>query len=195
MKTKELYSFQFLDKMDSQNRMTSRQLFFTFVRAILCRRGIQSNSGNVELGTYNSNNGTMEQINSNFQQNVALSKLLKTIFFGVFLTISSLSYSQSNANVANARMTHDNKISIKSGLHDTYKISMGHFGFSSTQEAIAYFQERDVDYINFEVVDKKTVLMHLDLNNSALAGWTIVDWEQALQSRATNSSPRPITRN
>jgi hypothetical protein len=175
--------------------MTTCQLFSIFSYAVFCRRGRQSNSQNLKHGIFNSNNGTMNQNKSNWQQNVAPSKLLKTVFFGLFLAISSLSYSQSNANVADARMRHDNSISIRSGLHDTYKISMGHFGFSSTQEAITYFQTRNVDYINFVVVDKNTLLMHFDLNNPALAGWTIADWEQALESRAANSSPRPLTRN
>ena len=195
MKTKELYSFQFLVNTNSQNRMTSRQPFFIFSHAFFCREGRQSNSGNIGHSIFNSNIGTMEQNKNDWRQNVAISKLLKTMFLGLFLTISSLSYSQSNANVATARMRHDNSISIRSGLHDTYKISMGHFGFSSTQEATTYFQARDVAYINFVVVDKNTLLMHFDINNPALASWTIADWELALESRASNSTPRPLTRN
>ena len=113
------------------------------------------------------------------------------------LATSSLSYSQTtvNATVHTARMTHDNNITIRTGLHETYKISIGHFDFTTTQEAVAYFQTREVSNINIVVTDQNTVLMNFNLNDPSLAGWTMADWNQVLDSRATNVSPRTLKNN
>ena len=139
----------------------------------------------------------MKQNKSNWRQFVSISKLPKMLLFGLILTISSFTYSQSNGstNVPLARMMHDNTITVRTGLHATYNIPCGHFGFATTQEAVAYFQAREVDYIDFVVVDVKNVQMHFDLTNPAVANWTIADWNLELDTRAANVSPRALPNN
>jgi len=94
-----------------------------------------------------------------------------------------------------ARMMLDNSVTVRTGLNATYKIPVGHFGFATTQEATAYFQTRDVDYIDFVVVDVNTVLMEFELTNSAVASWTFSDWMTALDNRAASVSPRTLSNN
>ena len=137
----------------------------------------------------------MKKNQSDWRHSVSISKLPKMLLFGILLAMSSFSFSQTNANAPMARMMLDNSITIRTGLNATYKIPVGHFGFASSEEAVAYFQTRDVDYINFVVVDEYTVLMNLDLNNPAVANWTLSDWKQALTARANSSTPRTLPSN
>ena len=139
----------------------------------------------------------MKENKSNWRQSVSISELPKMLLFGILLAVSSLSFAQTNANdnAPIARMMLDNSVTIRTGLNATYKIPVGHFGFASIQEAVAYFQARDVDYINFVVLDEYTVLMNLDLNNPAVANWTLSNWKQALVARADSSSPRTLPSN
>lgn len=135
----------------------------------------------------------MKQNTKNWCQRASVFQLPMMLFFGMLLAASTFSYAQTTTNdLPLARMTHDNSITIRTGLNDTYKIHIGHFGFTSTQEAVSYFQARDVDHISFTVVDVNTVLMQFDLTDPAVTNWTIADWNQALATRAANSAPRAM---
>ena len=197
MKTKELYFLQFLVIINSQNRMTDRHPFSSFSYTLFSCRDNQSYIGGIGHGFFNLNKHTKKENKSNWRHLVSISKLPKMLLFGFILTISSFTYSQSNGstNVPLARMMHDNTITVRTGLHATYNIPCGHFGFATTQEAAAYFQAREVDYIDFVVVDVKNVQMHFDLTNPAVANWTLADWNQALDTRAANVSPRALSNN
>lgn len=177
--------------------MTDRHQFSSFLYMLFSHRDNQSYKGGAEHGFFNSNNHTMKQNKSNWRQGVTISKLPKMLLFGIIFAASSFTFAQTtvNTNVPMARMMHNNSVTIVSGLNATYKIPVGHFGFATTQEAEAYFQSRDVEYIEFVVVDVNTVLLQLDLNNPAVAGWTIADWNQALDNRAATVSPRAISNN
>ncbi len=152
-----------------------------------------SQKGSMEQDTFNLNNHAMKQNTKSWWQSASVLQLPMMLFFGMLLTASTFSYAQTSTNnLPMARMTHDNSITIRSGLNETYQIHMGHFGFASTQEAVSYFQARDVNYINFTVVDVNTVLMQFDLTNPAVANWTIADWNQALATRAASAAPRSL---
>ncbi len=139
----------------------------------------------------------MKQNKNDWWQSVSIAKLSKRLLFGIFMAASSLTYAQSTevVNVPLARMTHDNRITIRTGLNATYKIPMAHFGFATTQEAENYFQARSVDYITFRVIDVETVYMNFDLNHPNVANWTLTDWNQALAARARIASPRALSDN
>ena len=194
MKTKDYNSLEFLLLMNSQNRLTSRLSFSTFFRALFFGNAHPSQIGRMGQDTFNLNNHVMKQNTQNGWQSASVLKLPMMLFFGMLLAVSTFSYGQTGTNnLPMARMTHDNNITIRSGLNDTYQIHMEHFGFTSTQEAVSYFQSRDVNYINFTVVDVNTVLMQFDVTNPAVANWTIADWNQALATRAANAAPRALT--
>jgi hypothetical protein len=89
-------------------------------------------------------------------------------------------------------MTLDNNVTIRTGLNGTYQVSIAHFGFSSKEEAEAYFLAREVDYIDFVVVNEEMVMMNFDLSNPTVANWTLAEWNQALVTRANNSAPRTL---
>ena len=135
----------------------------------------------------------MNQNKKDWRQSVSIPKLPLMLLVGILISAGTFSFAQTSANMPMARMMHDNSITIRTGLNETYKIPIGHLGFTSTQEATAYFQARDVDYIDFTVVDVNTVLMQFDLNNPAVANWTLADWNQALATRAASASPRPLS--
>lgn len=139
----------------------------------------------------------MKQKKNDWRQSVSILNLPKMLVLGVVFALSSLSFAQtsSNTNIPMARMTHNNSITIRTGLNATYKIPMGHFAFATTQEADAYFQTMSVDYITFSVIDIETVYMNFDLNHPAVAGWTLADWNQALATRAAAATPRAISGN
>ncbi len=197
MKTKEFYSFQFLVVNNFQNRMTDRHPFSNFLCTLFCCCDRQFYNGGAEHDFFNLNNHIMKQNKSDWRQSVSISKLPKMLLLGVMLAASSLSFSQSSGSVSTptARMMLNNTITIRTGLHASYKIPCGHFGFPSTQEAVTYFQSREVDYIDFVVIDAKNVFMNLDLSNPAVANWTLSDWNQALDTRASNVSPRTLSNN
>lgn len=139
----------------------------------------------------------MKENKSNWQS-LSISKLPKMLLFGIVLAMSSFSFAQTNSvnhSGITARMMLDNNVMIRTGLNATYKISIAHFNFASDQEAAAYFQARDVNYIDFVVLDEHTVQMNFDLNNPAVANWTLADWKQALVVRADNSTPRTLPSN
>jgi len=121
--------------------------------------------------------------------------LPKILLLGIIMAVSSVMYAQS-APASNgpsfARMTLDNYVTIRSGLHEVYKIPVNHFSFASTAEAEAYFHARKVDFITFQVDDVNTVLMHFDLSNKSVEGWTINEWQTALDKRADNVPPRTL---
>ncbi len=177
--------------------MTDRHRFSSIMHTLFSCRDNQSYIGGIGHGFFNSNNHTMKQNKSNWRQSVSISKLPKMLLFGIILATSSVTFAQTATPAAphTARMLHNNSITVRTGLHDTYKISVGHFGFSSTQEAVTYFQTREVDYIDFVVVDQNTVLMQFDLTNPAVAGWTLADWNQALNTRAANVPARTLSNN
>lgn len=199
MITTENYILRLLVFISSQNQMTARHQFSNFSYTLFCCRDTQSYIGGIGHGFFNSNNYTMKQNKSNWRQRVSISKLPKMLLFGIVLTISSVSFSQStgngNAPVHMARMMHDNTITIRTGLHATYNVPVAHLKFTTTQEAVAYFQARDVAYISFVVVDVKNVQMNFDLTNPAVANWTLADWNQALATRASNVAPRALSNN
>lgn len=197
MKTKEIYFLQFLIDNNSQNRMTVRHQFSTFLYTLFSCRDNQSYIGGIGHGLFNSNIDTMKKNKSNWRQRVSISKLPKMLLLGILLVTSSVTFAQSTsaANAPMARMTLDNKVTVRTGLNDTYKVSVGHFGFTDTQDATAYFQTRAVPYIHFIVVDANNVLMQFDLTNAATAGWTFNDWMTALDNRASNVAPRPLNNN
>lgn len=134
----------------------------------------------------------MNQNKKGWRQSVFVSKFPLMLLVGILISAGTFSFAQTNANIPMARMMHDNSITIRTGLNGTYKIPIGHMGFTSTQEAVDYFQARDVDYIDFTVVDVNTVLMEFDLNDPAVANWTLADWNKALATRAENVPPRPL---
>ena len=136
----------------------------------------------------------MKEQRSNWRPRVSISKFSKTFLLGILLTVGSFSFAQTNTSNF-ARMTTDNHVTIRTGLHASYQIPIGHFGFTSQQEAASYFAARDVNYISFVVVDTQTVQMNFDLTNPAVANWTIADWQQALVTRANNSTPRVLPSN
>jgi hypothetical protein len=197
MKTKELYFLRFLVISNSQNRMTNRHPFFNSLHILFCCLVGQSHKGGEAQGFFNLNNHQMKKNKNDWRQSVSIARLPKLLLFGIVFAASSLTYAQSNeiVNVPLARMTHDNSITIRTGLNETYKIPMGHFGFATTQEAEAYFQARSLDYITFNVIDVETVYMNFDFNHPAVANWTLSDWNQALANRAANVSPRAISGN
>jgi hypothetical protein len=140
----------------------------------------------------------MKKNKSNWRQGVSISQLPKMLLLGIMLVASSLSFSQSTPGIGNlpmARMMDDNTLTIRTGLHAAYKVPCGHFAFGSKQEAIAYFQSREVDYINFVVIDAETVQMNFDLNNPAVSAWTLSDWNLALAARAATVAPRVSSNN
>lgn len=167
------------------NNLSSYSFFSSCVRP--------AQTGSMGHDIFNLNNHAMKQNTKNGWQSASVLKLPMMLFFGMLLAVSTFSYGQTTNNLPLARMTHDNSITIRSGLNDTYQIHMEHFGFTSTQEAVTYFQSRDVNYINFTVVDVNTVLMQFDVTNPAVANWTIADWNQALATRAASSAPRSLT--
>ena len=197
MKTKEHYSFQFLGLNYSQNRMTARHQFSIFLYTLFCCRGYQSYIGGIGRGFFNLNNHTMKQNISNWRQRVSISKLPKMLLFGILLATSSVTFAQTTPATTTpmARMMLDNSVTVRTGLNGTYKIPVGHFGFTTIQEAAAYFQARDIDYIDFIVVDLNTVLMQFDLTNAAVANWTLNDWMTALDNRAASVLPRTLPNN
>ena len=197
MKTKGLYSLAFLFLLNSQNRSTIRRGFSDFLYTLFSCRNYQSQRGRLGCGFFNLNNLAMKENKSDWRHGVSISKLPKMLLFGVLLAMSSFSFAQTNANTnaPMARMMLDNSVTVRTGLNATYKVPIGHFGFASSQEATAYFQARDVDYISFVVIDEHTVLMNFDLNNPAVANWTLSDWNQALVTRANNSTPRTLPSN
>lgn len=191
MKTKELYSFLFLvKKNNSQNRMANRYPFSNFLYTFFSCRDQQSYKGGLGHGFFNLNNQIMKKNKSDWRQSVSISKLPKMFLLGIMLVASSLSFSQSSA-----RMTDDNSVTVRTGLHASYTINCPHFAFESKQEAVAYFQSREVDYISFVVIDAETVQMNFDLNDPAVASWTMADWQLALDNRAANSAPRVVSNN
>lgn len=160
---------------------------------LFSRRAHLAHTGSEERDFFNLNNHAMKQNTKNWCQRASVFQLPMMLFFGMLLAASTFSYAQTTTNdLPLARMTHDNSITIRTGLNDTYKIHIGHFGFTSTQEAVSYFQARDVDHISFTVVDVNTVLMQFDLTDPAVTNWTIADWNQALATRAANSAPRAM---
>jgi hypothetical protein len=198
MKTKELYSFQFLVKINSQNRMTDRHPFSNFLYTLFSCRERQSYKGGGYHGFSNLNNYIMKKNKSNWRQSVSISKLPKMLLLGIMLFASSLTFSQSTGNanapvLPMARMMHNNAITIRTGLHASYIVPCGHFAFQSTQDAVAYFQTREVDYIHFVVIDTQNVYMNLDLTDPAVSSWTLADWNQALTVRAGSVAPRAIS--
>lgn len=176
--------------------MTDSHLFSHILYTLLPSLERQSHEGGEEHGLFILNIHLMNQNERYWRPSVTISKLPKMLLFGIIFAASTLTYAQTgNTEVPVARMMHDNSVTIRTGLNETYKIPVGHFGFASTQEAQSYFQARDVDYIEFVVVDVNTVLLQLDLNNPAVAGWTIAEWNQALSARAANVSPRALPTN
>jgi hypothetical protein len=122
----------------------------------------------------------------------------KILLIGIILAISSVSFAQTTPapNATSfARMTLDNYVTIRSGVHEVYKISMNHFSFASTAEAEAYFEARKVDFITFQVDDENTVYLKFDLENSAVQSWTINEWMIALDKRADKFEPRILPTN
>ncbi len=160
---------------------------------LLSRRAHLAHTGSEGRDFFNLNNHAMKQNTKNWWQRASVFQLPMMLFFGMLLAASTFSYAQTTTNdLPLARMMHDNSITIRTGLNDTYKIHIGHFGFTSTQEAVSYFQAREVDHISFTVVDVNTVLMQFDLTDPAVTNWTIADWNQALATRAANSTPRVL---
>ena len=134
----------------------------------------------------------MKENKNDWRQGVSIAKLPKIVLFGIIFTLGSLTFAQTSSTPM-ARMTSDNSITIRTGLHAVYTVSVGHLAFTSQQEAVAYFQAREVDYIDFVVIDVKNVQMHFDLTNPAVSSWTLADWNQALATRAANCAPRTIS--
>lgn len=157
MKTKEVNSFQFLVKINSQNRMTNRQRFLDFLYATFCFSVRQNN----------------------LQQISAISNLSTLLLVGIIIAASSSSFSQSTecANISTEQMSHDSAFTIRTGLYKKQKISIDHLDFSSNREAEVCFLKRKVDYIDFTLVD---------LNRPALASWRMIESMQTLDARATN---------
>lgn len=197
MKTKELYFLQFLVMINSQNRMTDRHPFSSFSYTLFSCRDNQSYIGGIGHGFLNLNKHTMKENKSNWRHLVSISKLPKVLLFGIVLVLNSVTFAQTItvSTPPMARMMHDNTITVRTGLHETYNIPCGHFRFATIQEATAYFQEREVDYINFVVIDVKNVQMHFDLTNPSVANWDLADWNQALDTRAANVLPRTLSNN
>ena len=176
--------------------MTDRHSFSHFLYTLFSGREIQTYRGGMEHDFFNSNNHTMKQNKGNWRQSVTISKLPKLLLFGIMIALSTFTFTQSgNTDVPLARMMHNNSVTIRTGLNETYKIPVGHFGFSTVQEAEAYFQARDVAYIDFVVVDVNTVLLQFDLDNPAVADWTLAEWNQALETRAATVAPRELSNN
>ena len=134
----------------------------------------------------------MKTTKGNWRRSVSISILPKMFFLGAFIVLGSFSFAQTTGNEPLARMELSNNITIRTGLNPTYKIHMSHFGFDTKQEAEAYFLAIDVAYIDFVVLDESTVLMNFDLTDPAVSNWTLADWKQALATRASNSTPRPL---
>jgi hypothetical protein len=195
MKTKELYFFPFLSLTNSRIFSTTCRGFSQFIYTLFSCHGNQSYKGRDGHGFLNLNNHKMKENHGNWERRFSISKLPKMLLVGIFLAMGTFSYAQTNANTPMARMMLNNTITIRSGLNAQYKIPMGHFGFASQQEAVAYFQARDVNYIDFVVLDEETVLMNFDLTDPAVANWTLADWKQALATRASNTTPRTLPSN
>ena len=198
MKTNELFFLQFLVISNSQNRVTTRLQFSTFLSTLFSCCDIQSYIGGNGHGLFNLKISKMKQTKSNWRQRVSISKLPKIVLLGILLATNTVTLAQSTSATnppPMARMTLDNSVTVRTGLNDTYKVPVGHFGFVDSQEATAYFQTRDVPFIHFIVLDANTVLMQLDLTNAATVGWTFSDWMTALDNRASSVSPRVLTNN
>jgi hypothetical protein len=175
--------------------LTFCQPALSFSYNLFSFRENHSYKGGIGRGFFNLNNHAMKENKSGWRQSVSISKLPKMLLLGIMLAMGTFSFSQTNSNAPIARMMLDNSVTIRSGLHATYKIPMAHFGFASQQEAVAYFQSRDVNYIDFVVFDEETVFMNFDLTNPAVANWTLADWKQALTTRADNTTPRVLPSN
>lgn len=140
----------------------------------------------------------MNHNTNNLRQRVSIFMIPKMLLVGIMMAVSSVTFSQTTPasnGPSFARMTIENSVTIRSGLHEVYKISMNHFAFASTLEAKAYFEAREVDFMTFEVADANTVFLKFDLKNSAVANWTISEWMTALDKRAGKFPPRTLPSN
>ncbi|MFK7784398.1 MAG: hypothetical protein AB8B56_04730 [Crocinitomicaceae bacterium] len=189
MKAKKHNFFRILSSFYSQNQTTIRRGFSEFLYTLFSYRDNESCKGRLGHGFFNQINHAMKKNNKDCRSNLSISKLPKLFLLGVFVAIGSMSFAQTSSH---ARMDLSHNVTIRTGLHASYEIHMEHFGFATKQDAEAYFLSLDVAYIDFVVVDEGKVLMNFDLTNPAVTNWTLADWQQALATRASNSTPRPL---
>lgn len=100
---------------------------------------------------------------------------------------------QSNAQTAQATMTHDGAVQINTQepLQGVYILDASTFNFESDQDAISYFAEKNSEFVSYRpVLQNDAIMIYLQIKTRP--DWTKSDWNAYFaENKILPSTPEP----